>query len=228
MEPQVQYCTTADGVSIVHWAIGEGPPLLDLPPMPGNVGVEWRNGAMGPELQSLATRYRLIRFDGRGSGLSQRAGGGLTTETFRLDAEAVLDRLGVESCIIKAAGPSGALAIAFSVAKPARVSALVLSEAFASFAEVTPNPRVQAMIGLVGQDYELYTETMASVFFGFAQSDVAREYATLLRSSQTHEEALAFGQAMLELDVRPLLPQVRARTLVLHHRDATLVPLEVA
>jgi class 3 adenylate cyclase/pimeloyl-ACP methyl ester carboxylesterase len=229
MEPQVQYCTTEDGVSIAYWAIGEGPPLLYLPPMPGNIGLEWRNGAIGPETQSLATRYRLIRADGRGSGLSQRGMvGPLSPETFRLDTEAVLDRLEVPACAIWASGPTGPLAIAFAATRPERVTALILAESFAAFKELGSVPRVQAMIGLIGQDYELYTETISSVFFGFGQSEVAREYAALLRAGQTQEEAVVFGQSMLGVDSSALLPHVRCRTLVVHHRDASLVPLEIA
>ncbi|MBI1884860.1 MAG: adenylate/guanylate cyclase domain-containing protein [Chloroflexi bacterium] len=82
-------------------------------------------------------------------------------------------------------------------------------------------------MALLDSDYVVFTETIASVFFGWAAGDVPRRYAALLRESQTHGEARRAAQSMASLDSRPFLSDVRAPTLICHHRGASLVPIEV-
>jgi class 3 adenylate cyclase len=226
MEPQIQYATTSDGVSIACWALGSGPALVYLPPMPGHVLLEWKSEVFGGLYRSIAERYRLIRFDFRNSGLSQRGPDSPLSGSEVLDMEAVADRLGVHQLSIWAQGLSGHAAIAFAAHRPERVDALILSECFTSFADIADVGQVQALTSLCERDYETFTETMGNIFFGWDAQQPAREFATLLRASVTHEQMVEGMRQFIESDVSGLLSSVRARTLVLHHRGAQLVPQE--
>ena len=228
MEPQIQYCKTSDGVSIAYWTLGHGPPLVYTPPMPGHVLVEWESSVFGVMYRSLTERYQLIRLDYRNSGLSQRVPGAAPIESAVLDIEAVIDVLGLDRIAIWALGLGGHSAITFAVQRPERVDALILSECYTSFAEIAGGGQVQALVGLAGRDYETFTETMGNVFFGWYAQEPAREFAALLRASVTQEEMLQGMTQFLTSDVSDLLPSVRARTLVLHHRGAQLLPQQVA
>jgi class 3 adenylate cyclase len=226
MEPRIEYATTEDDVSIACYALGDGPPLLSLPPMPAHVEQEWRTRALGDIYRSLASVYRLVRFDTRDSGLSQRTNNEFSFDTFALDADAVADHFEIPTLSMFASGPAGMSAIDYAARRPKRVSALVLNEAFSTFAAIADNSRVQALLSLLRSDYELYTETMGSVFWGWSSREPAREFAKLMRESQTEEEARQYAEGFSRADVTDRLPLVKARTLVMHHRDAALVSIE--
>jgi len=73
MPPPIQYCKTADGVSIAFWTLGEGPPLVILPVLVGShVQLEWESDRFRIAYERLAQRATVIRYDPRGMGLSQR------------------------------------------------------------------------------------------------------------------------------------------------------------
>ena len=71
MEPDIQYTTTSDGVSIAFWTIGNGVPLVVMPPPPfSHILLEWQDPNRRSLYEQLARTFRLVRYDGRGSGLS--------------------------------------------------------------------------------------------------------------------------------------------------------------
>ena len=226
--PQLQYATTTDGVRIACWALGTGPPVIYLPPMPGHVLREWESEVFGDVYRSIMGRYRVIRFDFRNSGLSERPPVRANDDDTVLDFDAVLERLGIDQVTIRALGPAGLAAVTYASQRPDRVSALVLSECFASFSDIAGDTQVSALMSLVAQDYETFTETMANIFFGWEANNSARQFASLLRASMTQEEFVAGASRLMESDVSDLLPQVKAKTLVLHHRGARLVPMAAA
>jgi class 3 adenylate cyclase len=222
--PQIKYAKTSDGVRIAFFALGAGPPLIFLPPMPGHIQREWETEVFGDQFRDLARRYRVIRLDFRNSGLSERSAMRPDWAAV-LDIDAVLDHLSVEQVAFRAFGPGGLIAMAYAAQRPQRVSALVLSETFASFKDIASSPQLQSLVGLGAQDYETFTETMGHIFFGWEASIPARQFASILRASMTQEEMNATMTDFFDIDVSDLLPAIRAKTLVLHHRDARLLPM---
>src|SRR5437879_4689245 len=94
MEPAVHYVTTTDGVRIAYTAAGEGPPvLLCVETMTSHVQLEWSRPVIGPIQREMARHNTLIRFDPRGSGLSDRVLA-KTLDDSVLDVEAVVERAG--------------------------------------------------------------------------------------------------------------------------------------
>ena len=224
MEPQIQYAQTEDGVSIAFWALGTGPPLLFLPPMPGHIRLEWESEVFGDQFRALSGRYRIIRFDGRNSGLSERSAV-RRADSDVLDIDAVLESLALDQAAILAFGAAGLVAMRYAAQRPSRVSALVLSECFAAYSDLAESTQLNALIGLAGQDYEMFTETMGNLVFGWEASKAARQFAAILRASMTQEELTASMSDVMASDISDQLPAIKTKTLVLHHQDARLVPM---
>jgi len=83
--PLVRHVTTTDGVSIAYWTLGEGPPLVDLPPLPHNhIRLEREFPEMRRGYELAAAERTVVRYDGRGTGLTM---GGLTSAELRPPGE---------------------------------------------------------------------------------------------------------------------------------------------
>jgi len=223
MEPRIQYAKTADGVSIAFWTLGEGPALLHMPLVFSHVQLEWQIPECRRWYERLAQKRKLIRYDYRGGGLSERNVTDFTVDALVLDVEAVVDRLGLERFALIGPQHSGPAAIAYAARHPERVSHLLLWGAYARASDWLRSPQVQAVRALMGQDWTFYTETVAHTLLGWSEGEPARRYAALIRESITPEflQAVAIP-AMNEVDATPFLPQLRSPTLVLSRRRYTL------
>jgi len=73
MEPRIQYAKIADGVSIAFWTLGEGVPFVHMPVLPwSHIQLEWQDPGFRRWYERLAEKRKLVRYDGRRSGLSER------------------------------------------------------------------------------------------------------------------------------------------------------------
>jgi class 3 adenylate cyclase len=220
MEPRIQYAKTADGVSIAFWTLGEGTPLVHLPLLFSHVQMEWQIPECRRWYDSLAENRKLIRYDYRGCGLSERNVTDLSLDTMVLDVEAVVDRLGLEKFALLGLQHSGPLAIAYAARHPERVSHLILWCAYARASDWVRSPHVPSVRGLMDKDWAFFAEAAAHSLLGWSAGEPARRYAALITDSVTPEFAQAVVvPALNELDVAPLLPQVKSPTLVLHRRQ---------
>jgi pimeloyl-ACP methyl ester carboxylesterase len=229
MEPRIQYAQTADGVSIAFWVIGEGRPLVWLMTLPfSHIQLEWQMPDIRRWFERLAQRRKLIRYDNRGSGLSDRDVTDYSLDAYVLDLEAVADRLGLEQFDLFAIYHSGPMAIAYAARHPERVSHLVLWCSWARGSDVAGSPLIQTMRGFIRQNWEAYTETAAGAHLGWSEAESAHRFAALLRESVTPEAAQAALEATTQFDVTDLLPQLRTPTLVLHRRELRFPDANVA
>ena len=127
MEPVIQYAMTSDGVSIAFSTLGEGPPVLILPVLPlSHLQVEWQMPGMREFLERFAAENKVIRFDARGLGLSDRGESERTLDAHLRDVEAVVTKLGLERLALFAASYSGPVGIRYAALHPERVSRLIL------------------------------------------------------------------------------------------------------
>jgi class 3 adenylate cyclase len=123
---------------------------------------------------------------------------------------------------------SGPIAIAYAVRHPERVSRLLLWCSFARSADVLDAPQFQGLLALAEKDWGLFTETLASVVFGWAAGEPARRFAAYMRECTTSEFMARARPILASLDVSDLLPEVQARTLVMHRRSMVYPSLEGA
>src|SRR3989337_1385650 len=94
MEPRIQYAKTSDGVSIAFWTLGEGPARVHMPSSPiSHLQAVWRIPGWRRWYERWAQTGMVVRYDARGSGLSQRQVTDLSLDSLVLDLEAVVDRL---------------------------------------------------------------------------------------------------------------------------------------
>jgi len=225
MEPRIQYAKTADGVSIAFWTLGQGTPLMWMPTLPwSHIQLEWQNPDWRRWYERPAERRRLIRYDGRGSGLSDRNVADYSVDAHVLDLEAVVERLGVQRFVLTSSYTACPVAIAYAARHPEAVSQLVLWCPWAR-----QEARAQALWVLREGDWELYTEASAHAALGWSAGEEAHSFAAFLRECTTPEAARAIFKALSEFDVASVLSQVRSPTLILQRRQVALLPgVEVA
>jgi class 3 adenylate cyclase len=220
MDPQIQYAQARDGVSIAFWTLGEGPPLVMTPAGPfGNIRFDWEVLAARSWYLELAKERTVIRYDGRGHGMSDIDVADRSLEAALGDLDAVVRRLGLERFDLYAAAFYGPVAIAYAAQNPELVSRLILWCAAARGADFMGSPRDRALRGLMEVDWELYTETVSHLVYGWSAGEVAGKAAARLRETQTPATFLAANRALVKMDAVDFLSQVRCPTLVIHRRQ---------
>ncbi len=226
MEPQVQYAKTSDGVDIAFASMGEGPPLIRVS-QPGGSHVQ-RSWAIFPNIfQPLTRTFRIIWYDSRGTGLSDRDAIDFSMEAMMRDLEAVIDRAGLRSFAVLALFDSVPMAVTYAATFPDRVSHLILVDGWTNSSDLTGTPAWDAHEALIDKDWTLYTETMVRVLLGFDDPRLIELGGEHMRACIEPEAYRAFIESLKSYDVAALLPDVKAQTLVLHNNNNRFVPVRV-
>jgi class 3 adenylate cyclase len=228
--PPIRYAQNGD-VSLAYQVVGDGP--LDLVAVTGFVGhleLWWEEPAFVRFWERLASFSRLILWDKREQGLSDRLGSPPTLEQGMDDLRAVLDAAASERAALVGFSEGGPLSILFAATHPARTRALVL---WGTYARITRAPDYPD--GVPAEAFRAFLDATIAAWGGpagiemFAPS-MAREprfaawWTRLLRSGTSPRGARALMEMYAELDVRHALPAVSAPTLVLQRSDDRLVP----
>src|SRR3990172_8088062 len=216
MEPRIQFAKTSDGVSIAYSTLGQGLPFVYMPAMFSHVQLEWQYPDVPRWYERLARGRMLVRYDGRGGGLSERNVTDYSLDARILDLEAVVGRLGLERFALWGTHDWGPVAIAYAARQPERVSHLVL---WCTYAKTSDPPWAKALDELITKDWVMATETIAHGVVGWSAEEEARWLAAFMRESITPRALIEASLAADEFDVTDLLPHVRAPTLVLHRRQ---------
>jgi DNA-binding winged helix-turn-helix (wHTH) protein/pimeloyl-ACP methyl ester carboxylesterase len=231
----VTFCRTPDGVSLAVARVGSGVPLVCVPSWGSHLEYDWENPARAELWRFLADRFELIRYDGRGFGLSDRNVADVSLAALQCDLETVVDALQLSRYAVFGASVGSSIAIAHAASHPGRVSKLLIHESVVQGA----NRRTRVPIaGLVNA----YVATMGRTWDGvlhFVRSLVSETYpglspeqlkwvSELLPRTTSLENAVGYFSAYADIDVVDRLPMVRAPTLVLHCRHCRPMPLEQA
>lgn len=235
MDNLTKYALSEDGVNIAYQVHGEGP--LDLVFVPGfvsHVELVWEDPALARFLRRLASFSRLIFFDKRGQGLSDRTGRPPTLEESMDDLRAVMDAAGAERPAIFGISEGGPMSILFAATYPERVAALVLYGTFARLLSADDFPQ-----GVAPERMDGWARMVREGWGGpvgvelWAPSEVGnpefeRWWARLLRQGTSPAGAVELMELYREIDVRAVLPTVGTPTLVLHRSEDRLVPARQA
>jgi class 3 adenylate cyclase len=228
MEPRIQYARTADGVSIAFWELGDGTPLVEMPTIPvSHIQMEWQFPEWRRWYESLTQRRKVVRYDCRGAGLSDRDVTDLSLDAQVLDLEAVVDRLGLERFVLLSSIHAGPAGIAYAARHPERVSHLVLWHSWAVTREAA-SPQLRALARMRDTDWHVYSEAVAHTLLGWSEGEPAHRYAALMRECITQETMKTALVAFGEYDVAAMLPQVMAPTLVLQRRELSWLSVDIA
>jgi len=218
MEPRIQYAKTSDGVNIAYEVLGEGP--RDLVFVPGIIShVEFFHELPGYTdfLRGLAAFARVIVFDKRGNGLSDRIVGAPSLEERMDDIRAVMEAVGSERAALLGVSEGGPLSLVFAATYPERVDAVVLYETFA-FVPSSPGMALDwgtAMIQLwgTGASLRIMSRTRAE------DPQLRALWARAERLSISPGGLRALIELLSEIDVRAVLPSVRVPCLVIRGRS---------
>jgi DNA-binding CsgD family transcriptional regulator/pimeloyl-ACP methyl ester carboxylesterase len=123
--PPVQYTRTRDGYSIAYMVSGQGPALIVLPQMFQHSQRLWA-GPFGRSLKFLTGHFRVIQYDSRGQGLSQRGIKTIALEDYVTDLEAVVDRVSADPVALTATAHFGHVALRYAAKNPGKVAGVVL------------------------------------------------------------------------------------------------------
>ncbi len=231
--PEIRF-TRSGSVDLAYQVLGSGP--LDIVTMIGWVShleVIWELPEVAHFMDRLAAMGRVVLFDKRGTGLSDRPIEAATFEELIPDVLAVMDAAGMEQAVLVGWVDSAALAIMVAAGHPERVTALVLGEVLATTVPDEEHPwgPDPAIIEALAASIEVGNWGRAVLLPFIAPSAAADErivgwFRRLERMSATPSMAANLLRRTLGSDLRPFLPGVTAPTLVLHRRDAPFVPGE--
>ena len=232
VQQEIRFCTAADEVRIAYSTVGQGPPLVKAANWLNHLEYDWHSPVWRHVLRALAQDHLLVRYDERGTGLSDRDVDDISFEAFVRDLETVADTVNLDRFPILGISQGCAVAIAYAVRHPERVTCLVLYGGYASgwARRGAPNPVAEAMLTLMregwGQHNPAFRQVFTSLFIPEGTSEQMQAFNDLQRITVSPENAVRIRQAAGELDVSHLLPRVDVPTLVLHARDDAVVPFE--
>ena len=225
--PETRYARSGD-VAIAYQVLGEGPfDVVYAPGMVSHVELNWDDAGISALLRGIAEHARLIVFDKRGTGLSDRDVGVPTLEERSDDIRAVMDAVGSPRAALVGISESAPISIVFAASHPERVSALVL---YAGTARVLWAPDYQ--IGVPERAWCRRLEEGAEAFMtpggleaiarsGFPSADEGevRALARIIRYGASPAAFEALDRMNMAIDVRAVLPVISAPTLVLRQRE---------
>jgi class 3 adenylate cyclase len=224
-EPRIQYVKTQDGVNIAYSESGQGLPYVLLNDLAvSHVQLERK---YLPSIYQPENWARLIRFDPRGTGMSDREIERFSLESWLLDIDAVVNRVGLERFALGSVNFGSVLAIAYAARYPDRVSHLCMLNAVARPIDALASPAFQALGGMLVTDWEMFSENAGSLSFGWGQ-DKAHVFAEYVRACTTQRTLTRMYAALASIDVTDVLPTIGAPTLVLHHTGVKFMPLDLA
>ena len=234
MLTETRYAKSGD-VSIAYQLLGKGPPdLVLVPGWVSNIDVFWEEPTLARFLTRLASFSRLILFDKRGTGLSDRVADMPSLEVRMDDVRAVMDVVGSEFAALFGYSEGGTMCALFAATHPSRTSALIMSGAFArrTWAPDYPWGRTeeqqQAFLDQVEREWggPVGIDVRAP---SMAQDERFRQWwARFLRASASPAAAAMLVRMNAEIDIRQLLPAIQVPTLILHSVNDRVIDMGVA
>jgi pimeloyl-ACP methyl ester carboxylesterase len=230
----VTFCRTSDGVGLAIASVGRGQPLVKAANWLTHVEYDWESPVWSSFLHRLAERHRLIRYDGRGTGLSDREVGDISFEAFVRDLESVVESTGLPRVALLGISQGAAVAIAYAVRNPERISKLVLHGAYAQGRNKRGLPAdaemASAFLSIMrrgwGDEHSAFMRAFSSVYLPSGSPEQIKWFCDLQRITTSAENAARIRNACDDLDVADLLPRIRVPTLVFHSRNDSVSPFE--
>jgi len=232
--PETRYARSGD-VMIAYQVVGEG--VFDVVVTPGTVShveLGWDIAGVAAWLHGIAEHARVILFDKRGTGLSDRVAGAPTLEERSDDIRAVMDAAGSDRAALFGASEGVPMSVVFAASYPGRVSALVLYGGNARMLWAPDYP-----FGSTEREYRKGTEEDFDAFvtpggiedllrsgLPSAGEDEVRPWARMFRYGASPASLEALDRMNMAIDVRDVLPVVSAPALVVHQRGDPWVRVE--
>ncbi len=229
--PQTQYVRSGD-IYLAYQVLGEGPQtMLFVGGFLSHLELIWEEPGLAQFLRQLAKSVRLILFDKRGVGLSDRVGMAPTAEETMEDILVILNEVGCEKAALMSVSEGGPVSIMFAATYPNRTSHLILYGTMPKWVRSYDYPWalsrsqydkwLSVMIDQWGQPVSL------DMFAPSRAEETAFQawWGKMLRQSATPGSLKDVLEALRDIDVRPVLPHVHLPALVLHRRGDKAIPV---
>jgi pimeloyl-ACP methyl ester carboxylesterase/DNA-binding SARP family transcriptional activator len=223
----ISFTKTPDGIRIAYATVGKGPPIVKAANWLNHLELDWQSPIWARSFQALAAQNTLVRYDGRGNGLSDWATKAISFDAFVTDLETVVDTVGLQDFPLLGLSQGAAVSIAYAARHPERVRALVLIGGYATGWRIGATPeereRREAVMTLTrhgwGTSNPAYRHIFSQTFMPEGTAEELAWFDEFQRLTTSAENAVRFQDVFGDIDVRPLLPQIKVPTLVLHARD---------
>jgi pimeloyl-ACP methyl ester carboxylesterase/DNA-binding winged helix-turn-helix (wHTH) protein len=234
LRQEIRYCLTDDGVRLAYASIGSGPPLVKASNWLTHLDFEWNSPIWRHWWSALSLHHRVIRYDERGNGMSQRDVADVSFDTWVRDLETVVDAAGLDRFALLGISRGGPIAIAYAVKHPERVTHLVLYGAFAvGVNHVAPPQELEARRALIsltrlgwGLNNPAFCKLFTCLYIPEATPEQERWFDELQRVSTSPENAARLMERRDDLDIRSLLAKVTTPALVMHCDRDRAIPAE--
>lgn len=229
MEPQVQYARTSDGVSIAYTVLGDGRPLIFMSAMFSDIRLMMQVDEIRAFFMELSRDFRLIYYDGRGCGLSDRDVEDMALLGRSRDLEAVVEREGLSRFSLLAWDGIGPAGIVYAAHNPEKIDRLILYATYARSAYYDNPDRIRSLIEFIKSNWRLGSRTLALATNPKASPDFAEQVGNLYRRSTSLDYAtLTIEEMHISVDIREMLPLLTMPTLVLHREHDGVFPLRTS
>jgi pimeloyl-ACP methyl ester carboxylesterase len=236
MRPETHYAKSGD-VLIAYQVTGHGPDTLVLAPgTVSHLDMDWDVPLRADFIQRLSSMFRLIRFDKRGTGLSDRPTAMATLEERADDIRAVMDAVGVESAIILGNSEGASMAAMFAATQPDRTRALLIWGSMARFVATEDHPW-----GLSREEYdrliqdvqdnwpsEWYIRGPGAGLGPNADNALIQLIIRYGRAAASPSAAAAYERMNAEIDIRPILGAIKVPTLVMNRTGDPVAACDAA
>jgi pimeloyl-ACP methyl ester carboxylesterase/DNA-binding CsgD family transcriptional regulator len=235
MAQRIQFCTTGDGVRIAYGTVGQGAPLVKAANWLSHLEYDLQSPVWRHWIAELSRDHTFVRYDARGCGLSDWDVPELSFESWVRDLETVVDAARVERFALLGLSQGGAIAIAYAVRHPDRVTHLVLHGAFARGAlrrDPTSAQRkeTEMMVELAelgwGKENPAFRQFFTSLFIPGGTPEQHRWWNRLEEVTTSPANAARFMRVVDEIDVSAIAHRIACPTLVLHAVRDARVPFE--
>jgi class 3 adenylate cyclase len=225
--PETRYARSGD-VAIAYQVVGQGPfDVVLTPAAVSHVELYWDIAGVAALLRGLAEQTRVIFFDKRGTGLSDRIGGAATLEERSDDIRAVMDAAGSDRAALFGASEGVPMSVMFTASHPERVSALVLygGRSRQLWAPDYPFGFTERQVRMmIEEEVEGFVtpggvEEIVRSGLPSAGADELRAWARVFRYGASPAALEALERMNMAIDVRHVLPVLKTPTLVVHQRD---------
>jgi len=234
-DQDIRLCTTADGVKLAYAVSGDGPPLVMSATWLTHLEHQWRSLAWRPWLDAFSRGRKLLRYDARGCGLSDRDTSDLSFDNWVSDFECVIDAAVFGRFDLLATCWGGPIAITYAARHPERVNRLILYGTYA-LGRLRWNDRpneiekARVLLDLTrlgwGRDNHAFQQVWATAFQPGGTLDHLHSWCDQQRAATSAETAVRLLRIGWNADVREAARKVACPVLILHPERDAVVPLD--
>lgn len=236
MKQNIRFCTAPDGASLAYATSGDGPPLVRVANWLTHLDLDWKGPIWSHWFREFSKDHTLVRFDLRGSGLSERSVEEQSLEVWRQDLETIIEDLGIDRFPLLGFCQGGAIALNYTVCHPEKVSHLILFDSYSQGNLVDGAPwrkklETKALTKMIEagwgrDDTTVFRRVFADLLMPDASKDERHWLAELQRQTTTQTMAARLWEEFHRIDVEQLAKQVDVPTLIFHVKGDKVVPFE--